>query len=84
MNDLIDLEAEVRDAYPTCIFYDPERECFMDECGFEIDIHRVLPEWCIFLAKNERYRSKYFYYVTSAGEKFEVYWPDEEDENWYY
>lgn len=67
-------------------FWDPDREVWMDEDGFEVDICRVVPPWALTLALEHFGPGKenYFAFTPDAKTLVELYFPDEEvAENWY-
>lgn len=68
------------------IFWNEDKQCFMDEIGCEIDILDYLPPWALYLAKLHRGPDKdnYFAFTPNAWTLIEIFWPDEErEENWY-
>lgn len=61
------------------IFWDDERECFMDEDGFQIvNIYEYVPQWALDLAYLQRYDEHYFCFTPNSWTLIEIFWPDEE------
>lgn len=68
------------------LFWNEDRQCFMDEGGCEIDISDYLPPWALYLAKLHRGlgTENYFAFTPNSWTLIEIFWPDEErEENWY-
>lgn len=67
------------------LYWDPDRELFMDEDGFEWTyVCRWLPSWALELAKIHRSKGDdCFAYNLDAATFVEIFWPSEEEENWY-
>lgn len=67
------------------LFWDPGREVFIDEDGFEWTyVYKWLPYWALQLARIYQSRGEpYFGFQLDSSTFVEIFWPDEEDENWY-
>lgn len=69
------------------IFWDEDRQVFVDEGGFEIyNIHECVPAWAMTLAMLNRGpgTDNYFCFTPNSWTMIEIFWPDEErEENWY-
>lgn len=67
------------------LYWDPDRELFMDEGGFEVAyVCKWLPNWAMELALLYRDRGEcYFAFPFDACIIVEIFWPDEDVENWY-
>lgn len=67
------------------LFWDPDKEVFIDEDGFEVTcVYKWLPYWAIQLA--DLYRSRgdsFFTFQLNSTTIVDIFWPNEEDENWY-
>lgn len=72
-------------SYHVLLFWDPDREVFIDEDGFEIEnIHEYVPQWALNLAMLTRGHENYFCFTPNSWTLIEIFWPDEEEaENWY-
>ena len=67
------------------LYWDPDREMFMDEGGFEIwpyDLGKYLPNWVLELIRVYRKRKEEYLCYTWQGVFVEIFWPSEEVE-WY-
>lgn len=69
------------------LYWDPDRQGFMDEGGFEIwpyDLQEILSVWTLNLIRHMGSHGSTYWSCTSNGYFIEVFWPDEEAaENWY-